>query len=122
MTKICEYCTCEFKPHHSKSRYCSHECASMARRKLTFEKYEAEAARLGITIDALKKRIRRGRQAILMAKKPKPKIPKTYAEIKAYNRAHPIVTGWRGGGVLGGGGPARHNEVPLRPCEYARYC
>lgn len=102
MTKLCEYCKCEFKARHSKSRYCSPECASMAFRKRTFEKHEAEAARLGITIDELKKRIRRGRQAILMAKKPKPKKPKTYAEIKRDNRARKIAVGWRGQLVAGG--------------------
>lgn len=41
------------------------------------------------------------------------KRPKTYAEIKAYNRKHPIREGWRGQQVLGGHSSNFGESVPL---------
>ena len=141
MTKICEWCKCEFETKHGKARYCSGECAAMAHRKHTFLKRDAkakeyglsldelediirhggtrylpEAKRLGITVWEVMKRVRAERHAITKAKaadcgmgvkeyirifgrrvtrKDGKRRPKTYAEICAYNKAHPLVDGWR---------------------------
>lgn len=141
MTKICEWCKCEFETTHGKARFCSGECAAMAHRKHSFLKREAkakeyglsldelediirhgygrylpEAKRLGITIYEMMKRVRAERYARTKAKaadcgmgvkeyirifgrrvtrKDGKRRPKTYAEICAYNKAHPLVDGWR---------------------------
>ena len=99
MIKICEWCKCEFETKHGKARYCSGECAAMARRKRNFEKREARAAELGITVDELLKRSHSRKNHIKIDPgrhyTSKMKRPKTYAEICAYNKAHPLVDGWR---------------------------
>lgn len=100
MTKICEWCKCEFETKsHKNVRYCSGECAAMARRKLNFEKREARAAELGITVEELLKRSRSRKNRIKIdpcrSYTSKMKRPKTYKQIQAYNKAHPLVEGWR---------------------------
>ena len=97
MTKICEWCKCEFETKHGKARYCSNECAGMAHRKRCFLKREAKAKELGVTIEELEKMIKRGRVGITNYPKRQkfPKRPKTYKEIVAWNREHPLVEGWR---------------------------
>jgi len=100
MTKICEWCKCEFTPRHShgaRMKFCSHECACMAKRKLNQEKREARAKELGITVDELIRRSKRGRVGLRDSQPNhyKLKRPKTYAEIRAYNAAHPLKLGWR---------------------------
>ena len=165
MTKICEWCKCEFETKHGKARFCSNECAAMAHRKHCFLKREAlakelgvtieeverltrqgwikyalEAKRLGITIEEAKRRERAARYAKTKAlasaagmgvkeyrklygmarKRRDPKRrPKTYAEILAENRRRPIVSGWRGAPVMGGGA-IHHNDPYLKPSEYVR--
>ena len=141
MTKICEWCKCEFETKHGKSRFCSNECAAMAHRKHCFLRREAQAKELGITIEEVEsltrsgllkhaleaKRLgipieeaRRRKSAERYAKtkaladaagmsireyikcygtaskrRDLKRRPKTYAEIRAYNKAHPLVDGWR---------------------------
>ena len=122
MKKICEWCKCEFEAKHGKARYCSGECAAMARRKRNFEKREAKAKELGITVDELGKLIKRGRMGLRPAQPNKYKYthrPKTYREIQAENRRRPLVSGWRGAPVMGGGA-IHHNDPYLKPSEYVR--
>ncbi len=141
MTKICEYCKCEFNTWKSKTRYCSAECAAMAHRKHCFLRREAQAKELGITIEEVGSLTRSGMlkhaleakrlgipieearsrksaaryaetkalaaaagmgvkeyiKSFGMARKRRDlkRRPKTYAEIRAYNKAHPLVCGWR---------------------------
>ena len=100
MKKSCEWCKCEFTPRHShgaRMKFCSRECAGMAKRKLNQEKREARAKELGITVDELIRRSKRGRVGLRdsQPKRYKLKRPKTYAEIRAYNAAHPLKLGWR---------------------------
>lgn len=67
-------------------QYCSEACLQVARkdyRKLYYEQ--------------------------LYGIKPKRKKPKTYEQIVAWNKAHPLKDGWRGQVVLGGG-PAEFGE------------
>ncbi len=103
MTKTCKWCKCEFEAEHVRVRYCSPECARMALRKQHFEanqKVKEECKRLGITYKeywashAAKRR---------PAFKPGKPAPKSYAEIAAANRRHPLADGWRGQVVHGGG-------------------
>ena len=162
MTKICEWCKCEFETKHGKSRFCSNECAAMAHRKHCFLKREAQAKELGITIEEVERLTRRGlvkyafeakrlglpiekaksladaqRYAKIKAlaaaagmsikkyiksfgtarKRRDPnRRPKTYAEIRAANRKHPIAAGWRGSPVMGGGS-VRYNDGDLKQSE-----
>lgn len=51
MTKICEYCKCEFETKKKSTKFCSRECAAMAHRKHCFLRREAQAKELGITIE-----------------------------------------------------------------------
>ena len=106
MTKICEWCKREFEARYSKgkqTKFCSHECACMAKRKLNQEKREARAKELGITVDELIRRSKRGRVGL---RDSQPKRyghrPKSYREIVAANRKHPVAVGWRGAPVMGG--------------------
>ena len=101
MKKSCEWCKCEFETYKRSKRYCSHACAMMAVRKRTFEQHEAKAQEMGITLDELEKLIR-GRKLKLTDRKKRTRDtykythrPKTYAEIRAYNAAHPLKLGWR---------------------------
>ena len=121
MTKICEYCKCVFDTTRRDARYCSIQCSGMALRKRNFLKREARARELGITVEELIRRIKRGRVGLRdsMPKRYKIKRPKSYAEIRAANRRHPIAAGWRGAPVMGGG-VARHNDPWLKPSEYVR--
>ena len=104
MTKICEMCWAQFETTHKEVRFCSKECAGMAHRKLNQEKREAKAKELGVTLEELAKMMRRGR--VGLSNQPKhykyKNRPKTYKQIRAANRAHPIVAGWRGQIVMGG--------------------
>jgi len=106
MTKICEWHECrrEFETTHGKKvRFCSKACAGAALRKLNQEKREARARELGITVEELIKRTKRGRIGL---RDSQPKRyghrPKSYREIVAANRKHPIAAGWRGQMVMGG--------------------
>lgn len=122
MTKICKYCKCEFETKHGEVRFCSVQCAGMARRKRNFEKREARAKELGITVDELVKMTKRGRMGLRPAQPNHYKYtkrPKTYREIRTYNKAHPLVAGWRGAPVMGGGS-IHHNDPYLKPSEYVR--
>lgn len=98
MTMICEWCKCEVETSHGNVRYCSKRCAGMAKRKLNQEKREARAKELGITVDELIRRSKRGRVG-LRDSQPKhykyTKRPKTYKEIQAHNAVHPLKLGWR---------------------------
>lgn len=151
MTKICEYCKCEFETKHRETRYCSGECAAMAHRKHCFLRREAQAKELGITIEEVErltrsgllkhaleaKRMglsieeevkrsraekRKGRRKRISVSEVDPKYcvwihrPKTYAEIRAANRKHPIAAGWRGSPVMGGGS-VRYNDGDLKQSE-----
>ena len=124
MTKICEYCKCEFETKHGEVRFCSVQCAGMARRKRNFEKREARAAELGITVEELLKRSHSRKNHIKIDQgrhyTSKMKRPKTYKEIQAENRRRPIVAGWRGAPVMGGGS-VHHNDPYLKPSEYVRF-
>ena len=60
MTKICEWCKCEFQTKHRETRYCSGECAAMAHRKHCFLRREAQAKELGITIEEVESLTRSG--------------------------------------------------------------
>ena len=60
MNKICEWCKCEFETKHGETRFCSHECATMAHRKHCFLKREAWAKELGVTIEEVESMTRRG--------------------------------------------------------------
>ena len=141
MTKICEYCKCEYNTWKSKTRYCSPQCYRMANRKLLFLRREAQAKELGVTIEEVESLTRRGLiKTALEAKRlglpieeavrrkyearyaetkalaadagmgvkayikrfgmarerwDRKRRPKTYSEICAYNKAHPLVDGWR---------------------------
>lgn len=162
MTKICEWCKCEFEAKHGKARYCSAECAAMAHRKHCFLRREAQAKELGITIEEVESLTRRGFikyaleakrlgipieearrrksaaryaetkalaaaagmsineyiKSFGMARKRRDpnRRPKTYAEILAANRKHPIAAGWRGSPVMGGGS-VRYNDGDLKQSE-----
>ena len=118
MKKICEWCKCEFNAKRAAARFCSRKCDGMARRKATFEHREAKAKALGITVEELARMARRQKRGIHW--KRDMKRPKTYREIRAANRKHPIVAGWRGQPVMGGGAGVRHNDPWLKPSEYAR--
>ena len=148
MTKICEWCKCEFETKHGKARFCSNECSAMAHRKHCFLRSEAQANELGVTIEEVERLTRRGlikhaleakrlgipieeeirrKRAESYAKtkalaaaagmgikayiacygtarkrRDLKRRPKTYAEIRAHNKAHPLVSGWRGAPVMGG--------------------
>lgn len=150
MTKICEWCKCEFDTGRKgkKPRYCSGECARMALRKDCFLKREAWAKELGVTIEEVESLTRRGlikyaleakrlgipiKNAVSLRESPRyaetkalaaaagmsikkyikcfgmarkrrdlKRRPKTYAEIRAANRKHPIASGWRGAPVMEG--------------------
>ena len=100
MKKICEWHECrrEFETTHGKKvRFCSKACAGAALRKLNQEKREARARELGITVEELIRRSKRGRVGLRDSQPNhyKLKRPKTYAEIRAYNAAHPLKLGWR---------------------------
>ena len=97
MKKICEWCKCEYKAAHEVNKYCSRECARMAQRKLNHLKREARARELGITMEELIKRTKRGSVGLNAGhpKRAKRQRPKTYAEIRAYNAVHPLKLGWR---------------------------
>ena len=101
MTKICQYCKCEFESGRRgrPPKFCSRECANMHARKRNFEKREARAKELGITVEELLKRSRSLKNRIKIDPgrhyTSKMKRPKTYREIRAYNKAHPLVEGWR---------------------------
>ena len=162
MTKICEWCKCEFETKHGKTRYCSGECAAMAHRKHCFLRREAQAKELGITIEEVESLTRSGllkhaleakrlglpiKKAVSLREAPRyAKIkalaaaagigikeyiksfsmarkrrdpnrrPKTYAEIQAANRKHPIASGWRGSPVMGGES-VRYNDGDLKQSE-----
>ena len=76
MKKICEWHECrrEFETTHGKkARFCSKTCYWAALRKLNQEKPKRYGHR-----------------------------PKSYREIVAANRKHPIAAGWRGQTVMGG--------------------
>ena len=68
----------------------------MAKRKLNQEKREARAKELGITVDELIRRSKRVRVGLRdIQQKRYGHRPKSYREIVAYNKAHPLVEGWR---------------------------
>ena len=95
MKKICEWCKCEFQTlHGNRAKYCSMACSGMARRKLNFLRREAKAKELGITVDELKRRIKRGYEARSRYGNGRIvyglKRPKTYKEIRAANRRRQI--------------------------------
>lgn len=102
-----------------------------------YGRYLPEAKRLGITIWEMIKRVRAERHAITKAKDADcgmgvkeyirifgrhftrndgKRRPKTYAEIRAANRKHPIAAGWRGSPVMGGGS-VRYNDGDLKQSE-----
>ena len=97
MTKIYEMCGGKFETTHGKKvRFCSKACAGAALRKLNQEKREARARELGITVEELIKRTKRGRIGLRYSQpKRYGHRPKSYREIVAYNKAHPLVAGWR---------------------------
>lgn len=95
MIRICEYCRCEFNTKSRKARYCSRACMGMAVRKAAFKHHEAMAARLGVTVEELMKMAKRGEIRFGQPSKRPHRRWKTYKEIQAYNRAHPLQTGWR---------------------------
>lgn len=120
MTKIFQYCKCEFSDTHTVRRYCSKKCSGMAKSKRNQELREAKAKELGITVDELVKMTKRGRMGLRPAQPNKYKHrPKTYNQIQAENRRRPIVGGWRGTPVMGGGS-IHHNDPYLKPSEYVR--
>lgn len=89
----CAICGKEFIPSgRGRRKYCSLECADEAERqkaKLRDGRRAKRTACYGV-------RNRDGSFA------PLSRPPKTYAEIQAANRAHPIKTGWRGQPRAGG--------------------
>ena len=98
MNHICQYCKREFSDTHTVRRYCSKKCAGIAKSKRNQELREAKAKELGITVEELGKLIKRGRMGLRPAQPNHYKYtkrPKTYKEIQAYNKAHPLVEGWR---------------------------
>lgn len=98
MTFKCQWCKTEFNDGHSNRRYCSRDCARMARRAETFHKNEAEAKALGMSLEEYAAYRRR-----LYKESPRRKS-KSYAQIKRANRARRVKAGWRGQVVLGGWG------------------
>ena len=111
------------------------EVESLTRRGLL--KYAFEAKRLGIPIEEVRRLKNAERYAKTKAlaaaagmgikeyikifgsasKRRYPKRrPKTYAEIRAANRKHPIAAGWRGSPVMGGGS-VRYNDGDLKQSE-----
>lgn len=60
MTKICEWCKCDFETQKKSTRFCSGECAAMAHRKHCFLKREAWAKELGVTIEEVERLTRSG--------------------------------------------------------------
>ena len=68
-----------------RKKYCSHECAAAGAKQRSYENghYKKGARRRCGSLKSLSR-------------------PKTYAEIRAANRAHPVVAGWRGQAVAGG--------------------
>ena len=122
MNYICQYCKREFSDTHTVRRYCSKKCAGIATSKRNQELRETKAKELGIKVDELGKLIKRGRMG-LRPSQPKhykyTKRPKTYREIQAENRRRPLVAGWRGAPVMGGGA-IHHNDPYLKPSEYVR--
>ena len=106
MKKTCKWCKCDFEPTHGLQRFCSPECRRMARRKRDFERsvrLTTERRELGLS--CAEQRARRACGAMGTSRptkwERKPRA-KTYAEIKAHNRANPIAAGWRGQAVTGG--------------------
>ena len=95
IAKICEYCKCEFEAHANKARYCSKQCHNMAMRREAHFFHEAYAARLGVTVEELMKMAKRGEIRFGQPSLRPHRRWKTYKEIQAYNRAHPLQTGWR---------------------------
>lgn len=98
MTIKCEWCKTEFSSGQANRRYCSRDCARMARRAETFHKREAEAKELGMSLEEYAAYRRR-----LYNEAPRRKS-KSYAQIKRANRARRVEAGWRGQVVLGGWG------------------
>ena len=95
MTKNCEWCKCEFKAWSSAAKYCSRHCARMAQSKATFLLKEAKAKELGITVEEVSRLIHNCKLSLGVRNTFRAKRPKTYAEIRAYNEAHPLKLGWR---------------------------
>ena len=116
MKKICEWCKCEFTAR-PRQKFCSRRCTDMAQRKRNHERREARAKALGITVEELVNLSYRNKVRINPCRTRSG--PKSYREIKAANRRHPIAAGWRGTPVIGGGCVHRHDPY-LRPSEYPR--
>lgn len=98
-TKSCAWCHRKFETRKKTTRFCSTECAGLARREIWKEKRKAKAEELGVTVEELAAMIRSGKR-VGMTNHPKHnraygKCPKTYKEIQAYNKAHQIADGWR---------------------------
>lgn len=125
MKRTCQYCKTEFVTAHKEQRFCSRECQRMYKRRLLFERDEQLAARMGITLEELR-RMRKSGAFSKNKQKDNPfakwlKRPRTYAEIRAANRRRQIEAGWRGQVVMGGGGDgARHNDTRLSIHELPR--
>ena len=92
-TNKCLVCGTVFESYRTTARFCSWDCQKEYNREHRKE-YEREYYRQNVE-NTRKKR------------------PKTYAEIKAYNRKHPIREGWRGQQVLGGHSSNFGESVPL---------
>lgn len=96
--RFCVVCHKQFEyvagPAHP-PQYCSEACRQVAKkdyRKLYYEQ--------------------------LYGIKPKRKKPKTYEQIVAWNKAHPLKDGWRGQPVIGGANAARnYGETSLLTWE-----
>ena len=94
MTKRCPYCGEVFEANHGLTRYCSRECAGMARRRPKPLPRKA-------TLDMIEN-VNPVRTLWINA-------PKSYAEIRRENRQRKVKTGWRGQPVPGGGSIRRHD-------------
>ncbi len=100
-------------------------------------KHALEAKRLGLTIEEVKRRKKAEwyakKKALAEAagmgvkeyirifgrhvtRKDDKRSPKSYAQIRAHNKAHPIAAGWRGAPVMGGGS-VRYNDGDLKQSE-----
>lgn len=90
--KTCEICGREFiAACRGGKKYCSRECAKEAEKR----QEDARGKRRRKTTCGVRKR-----DGSIV---PRSRPAKTYAEIQAANRARPIVSGWRGRAVAGGG-------------------
>lgn len=133
---VCECCQAEFESVYRDARFCSTRCSAMESHKVRHAKYEAAAKKHGMTCAEYRRwqqrersrRLREEAKGMGMTVRAYKDFlahnttrwhthPKTYAQIKAENRARGSVAGWRGAPVMGGGHVANWRDPMFEIAE-----